>query len=185
MIWVPEGRHGLEHLRLLVDENGCAAGGLVIGVDRERPFHLHYEVRCDAAWVTREVRVRLLDPAGPELVIESDGKGHWKKESGESVETWDGCVDLDLSVTPFTNTLPIRRLELSPGESREIDVAYLRAPGLDLLRARQRYTCLAAGEEGSRYLYESLQSDFRSEITADPDGLVVVYPRFARRLWRL
>ena len=185
VIWVPEELPGHEHLRLLIDEHGATAGGLVFGVDEGRPFHLHYEVHCDPAWVTRELRIGVLDPEPCALRVLCDGAGRWKKDTGESIEPWEGCVDLDISVTPFTNTLPIRRLGLAPGESREIDVAYVRAPALRLLRARQRYTCLARSESGSRYLYESLQSDFKSEIDVDPDGLVVTYPRLARRLWRL
>ena len=35
-----------------------------------------------------------------------------------------GCEYVDISETPFTNTLVIRRLGLTPGESADISVAY-------------------------------------------------------------
>ena len=35
-----------------------------------------------------------------------------------------GCKYVDISETPFTNTLVIRRLGLTPGESADISVPY-------------------------------------------------------------
>ncbi len=40
------------------------------------------------------------------------------------------CENVDVSETPFTNTLPIRRLGLTSGESAEIRVAYFDATEL-------------------------------------------------------
>ena len=39
-------------------------------------------------------------------------------------------IDVDISATPFTNTLPIRRLGLQPGEFAELDVAFVDAPAM-------------------------------------------------------
>jgi len=36
---------------------------------------------------------------------------------------------------------------------------------------------------GGRYRFEALGSDFTAEIALDGDGLVVEYPRLARRVW--
>ena len=43
-----------------------------------------------------------------------------------------GCIDVDIRATPFTNTLPIRRLALQPGESRDLRMAFIDVPGLDV-----------------------------------------------------
>ena len=42
------------------------------------------------------------------------------------------CVDVDLSFTPATNTLPIRRLDLRVGDQAEVEVAWLTWPDLDV-----------------------------------------------------
>ena len=91
----------------------------------------------------------------------------------------DGAIDVDISATPFTNTLPIRRLQLAPGDSAEIRTAYIHLPDLEIVRDPQRYTCL---EPLRRYRYESLDSDFVREIEVDADGLVVTYPGLFKRL---
>ena len=85
---------------------------------------------------------------------------------------------MDLPITPFTNTLPIRRLALAAGASAEIDVVYVRAPALSVEVDRQRYTCL---EPMRRYRYEAVDGSFTAEIEVDSRGLVVMYPELFRR----
>ena len=96
----------------------------------------------------------------------------------------DGCLDVDLSATPFTNTLPIRRLALAPGWATEITVVYVEVPSLRVGVARQRYRCLTWGAGGRRAIaYETAAGDFTADITVDADGLVVEYPQIARQVW--
>jgi hypothetical protein len=81
------------------------------------------------------------------------------------------------TATPFTNTLPIRRLGLKPGESAEILAVYVRVPDLAVTTDRQRYTRL-----GERcYRYDSVDTDFTREVEVDERGLVVNYPGLFRR----
>ena len=61
------------------------------------------------------------------LHLESDGEGHWQ-ENGKDRPDLHGCIDIDIQATPFTNTLPIRRLGLKTGESTgDPPVLYHRA----------------------------------------------------------
>jgi hypothetical protein len=95
----------------------------------------------------------------------------------------DGCHDVDIRVTPFTNTLPIRRLALAPGASAELRVGYITVPDLSIRPVRQRYTCLARSESGGIFRYDSLDSGFRADLTVDAHGLVVEYPGIWMRVW--
>ena len=113
------------------------------------------------------------------IEIAGDGKGNWTDGAGKSLPKLTGAIDIDLSVTPFTNTLPIRRLKLSAGQSAEILTVYILAPALTLVTDPQRYTCLVPG---TRYRYESLDSDFTRDIDVDDHALVVTYPGLFRRL---
>jgi hypothetical protein len=99
------------------------------------------------------------------------------------VPALDGCLDVDLSATPFTNTLPIRRLALAPGWAAEITVVYVDVPALRIGVSRQRYRCLTWGPAGGVYRYENAAGDFAADITVDADGLVVEYPQIARQVW--
>jgi uncharacterized protein len=63
--------------------------------------------------------------------------------------------------------------------SADIRVAYLAVPDLTVRAADQRYTCL---DPGRLYRYEGVTSGFVAELPVDPDGLVVDYPGFFRRI---
>ena len=183
VMWAPWEGAGLEHLRLLTSDGGVVANGLVIGLEAGRPFRISYEVRCDGRWAVREVRVATPDPEQPVLELLTDGEGRWKGRGGEPVPELDGCIDVDISATPFTNTLPIRRLGLKPGESQEIAVAYILVPELLVGPERQRYGCLEAGANGGLYRFEALPSRFTAELPVDAEGLVLDYPGLFRRVW--
>lgn len=113
------------------------------------------------------------------IEIAGDGKGNWTDAMGKSMPKLAGAIDIDLSATPFTNTLPIRRLKLRTGQSAEIVPVYILAPALTLATDPQRYTCL---EPRKRYRYESLDSDFTRDIEVDSHALVVTYPGLFKRL---
>jgi uncharacterized protein len=183
MMWQPWTGPGLESLRLVEDADGMLADSVVIGVDEGRPFAIRYAIRCDAAWHVRDVEIASLEGQATTLALASNGMGRWTDGSGEHVPSLDGCLDVDLSATPFTNTLPIRRLSLAPGWATEITVVYIAVPALTVGVSRQRYRCLTWGAGGGAYRFETGAGDFKADITVDADGLVVEYPQIARRVW--
>jgi uncharacterized protein len=183
VMWAPWEGPGLEHLRLVTSGSGIVANGLVIGLEAGRPFRIGYEIRCDGRWRVREVRAAAPDLERPVLELLADGEGHWKRGGGEPIPELDGCIDVDISATPFTNTLPIRRLGLEPGESADVDVAYVRVPELLVGPERQRYGCLEVRTDGGLYHFEALPSGFTAELPVDADGLVIDYPGLFRRAW--
>ena len=166
---------GIEHLVLRQDSGGISAESVAVSADHA-PFAVHYRIACRPDWRTREVEVGLV--GGGRFLLETDGVGNWSKD-GVPVPDLTGALDPDLTVTPFTNTLPIRLLRLKPGESAEIVAAFIELPELTIVKSPQRYTCL---DEGRRYLYESLASGFRREIDIDGEGLVITYPDFWQRI---
>ncbi len=169
---------GLEHLSLRVESERVVADAIVIG-DASAPFGLSYRLTCDGDWRVREVQATLVG-ADRAISLRSDGHGRWSDAAGQPVPMLDACIDVDIAATPFTNTLPIRRLGLRPGESRDIRAAYLAVPSLELAAVSQRYTRLDA----STYRYEGFPPGFSADITVDADGLVVEYPGLFRRVVR-
>jgi hypothetical protein len=93
----------------------------------------------------------------------------------------EGCIDIDIAATPFTNTLPIRRLQLAEGERRPISVAYIATPDLQVTRVEQAYACIGLNRE---YRYEGIFRNFTANLQVDADGLVIDYPTLFTRLPR-
>ena len=164
VMWTPWEGPGLEHLRLVTSDDGVVANGLVIRLEAGLPFRIGYEIRCDGLWRVREVRVATPYLGRPVLELLADGEGRWKRRGGEPVHELEGCIDVDISATPFTNTLPIRRLGLKPGQSEELAVAYVRVPELLVGPERQRYGCLDARTDGGLYRFEALPSGFTASV---------------------
>ena len=84
---------------------------------------------------------------------------------------------MDLSVTPATNTLPIRRLDLGIGKNESVTAAWIKFPEIELQPLSQRYTRTAE----NIYHYES-NTGFSAEIMVDDLGLVTAYPRGWERI---
>jgi hypothetical protein len=182
IMWVPWQGPGLEQLQLTQYDGGMLADGVIIGVADDQPFRARYTIQCDAGWSVREVRIDMLDESNRRLDLTSDGAGHWSDSAGAPLPGLVGCFDIDISATPFTNTLPIRRLGLAPGTAADINVVFIDLPELIAQPARQRYTCLATAVRGGRYRFEALAGAFVAELPTDADGLVEDYPGLFRRV---
>jgi hypothetical protein len=187
--WQAWEEAGLEHLVLQEGPQGIVAEASIIGQSSnngasnngaadETPFAMTYRIACDPDWRVRTVEARLVGMACS-IHIASDGMGTWTTAGGSPLPALDGAIDVDIMATPFTNTLPIRRLDLAEGQSADIQVAYVSVPDLTLSLARQRYTCLTAG---ALYRFDALESGFTRDIGIDQDGLVTEYPGLFRRI---
>jgi hypothetical protein len=188
VIWTDLGGPGLEHLKLTRDEDGYVADGMYVGRnDETAPYRLHYEIRIAPDWQMKSLLLKLMDgPDGTgELFLEVDQSSNWRNGAGEPLPALEGCHEVDIFATPFTNTLPIRRLGLAAGESAEISVAYIDAPGLEPRPVRQRYQCIRPIDATTGlYGYEALfRTGTAVEIEVDADGLVIDYPNNFRRVW--
>lgn len=183
VMWVSLDEKKFEHLRLSISEEGISADGLMIHLDQNNSFRLRYRIDCDAAWRVRKVELSRLDESPQHLALHSDGKGRWTNMQGEIISSLNGCSEIDIFYSPFTNTLAIRRLVLEKGESADIRVGFINVPDLEVSAVPQRYTFLDTTAQGRLYRYESLSSGFTTELPVDADGLVIEYPKFFRRVW--
>lgn len=178
VLWRAVGTLGLEHCTLHVADARVVLDGLVIAVVEGSPLRVAYTVTCDAQWRTRHVVVQLLATSRT-LTLVADGAGSWHDGAGQPLPALDGCVDVDITITPATNTLPIRRLGLAPNQSSDIRVVYVGAPTLTLEPGEQRYTARSTRS----YHFAALGSNFQADLTLDADGLVVDYPGLFERVW--
>lgn len=175
--WRGEDAPSIEHLVVEPVGDGMILDAVVLAGASQADWQaLRYRLYADDAGRTRRLEVQRIGQV-QSLRLKSDGQGQWLSEDDTPLPALAGAIDVDLPVTPATNALPIRRLRLAVGQSASLQAVYVNAD-LSLSRDPQRYTRLAE----DRYLYESLDSDFRCEITVDADGFVVDYPGLFRRL---
>lgn len=152
----------------------------VAATEGQPPYQMDYRLAWDADWRLREAEL-WVDGGDLQrhLHLLADGQGHWRLGDGSALAELDGCLDIDIWPTPFTNSLPIRRLRLAAGESAALTVVYLEAPLLRPRPMRQGYACLDA----RHYHYRNLEgSDFQAVLAVDESGLVLDYPGLFERL---
>ena len=185
LIWQRVDAYGLEYFTLSHGEDGWALGGTVVVTFEGRPAEARYEVVCDEQWQTRQALVSLdMGEQRRTLLLVVDEKHHWWIDGQEYPEL-QGCIDVDLGITPSTNTLPIRRLGLSVGTNSMVTAAWVRFPSLEVQPLTQRYTRL----DSQHYRYESgigLESGnaatFTAELLVDGRDLVIDYANIWQRV---
>jgi uncharacterized protein len=156
-----------EHLRLGWENGGWTADGVITGLE------IQYALRIDEHWRVRQFLL-FRDVEEPDLWLGSDGAGRWGEINGGHRADLDGCRDLDLVGSPFTTTLPIRRLGLHVGHGAEVVVAWVDPETLAVTPSRQRYSRLS----DRLWRVESIDDAraFSAELEVDEDGLVLDYP---------
>ncbi|MEU2199694.1 putative glycolipid-binding domain-containing protein [Isoptericola sp. NPDC019482] len=173
--WRGLGTGSIEHLDLLPRDELLRARSVVdLG-----PVRLEYAMELDTGpgdeWAFRVLRLRSSD--GRQLDVSREADGVWHVDGAARPDLAD-AVDVDLSFSPFTNTLPIRRLDLTVGAAADIVTAYVDGETFEVSPDPQRYTRV----DTERYVYESRDGDFHREISVDEDGVVVDYPGLFSRL---
>lgn len=159
---------------LLQGPDGITADATIEGKDGE--LAARYRIICDASWRTKRAEIHLVD--GRQVELESDGNGNWEMNKRPAPHL-RGAIDVDITATPFTNTLPICRLNLKADQHEDILAAYVSVPELVVTVDPQRYICI---EPGRLYRFESSGGDFVRDIRVDENGLVVEYPGLFKRV---
>jgi hypothetical protein len=151
----------LETVTLRWENEGWTATG---EVGREA---VTYVLRLSATWQIRQFLLfRDLDE--PDLWLGADGTGRWGEMNGAHRPDLGGCTDIDLTCTPFTKSLPIRRLGLDIGAAGDVRCAMVDVETLELVATRQRFERLAP----RRFRQTNLDSGISTDLVVDEYGLV-------------
>jgi hypothetical protein len=171
VLWRRLDEPAMEYSRLQEFAGGYIFDGRVLTVLSGQPAEVHYSVMCDPGWQTQHAHAAINQGTSTrQVLLRRDEQNQWWRGE-DRLPDLDGVVDVDLALTPSTNTLPIRRLHLDIGESKSIDTAWVRFPELTPLSKPQRYTRIAA----HRYRFESDGGAFTAEIEVDEVGVMIRY----------
>jgi len=156
--------------------------GRVVAAWDASVLRLRYRLRCDRHWRVAAARMDLDSSSGHRrMVLERDGNS-WRVD-GNTKPDLQGCEDIDIMATPFTNTLPIRRLSWQLDQSRDLRMVYVSLPRLEVMPMPQRYTRLVDDASTQRrFRYHAIESGFTADLTVDDDGLVLEYPPYWRQI---
>lgn len=155
----------------ITPSNGYMVHGNIVGVEEGIPYHLDYAIDVDERWQVRSLSLRVQSRTLREfLFTKKDGK--WINEKGEVLTQFNNCIDIDISLTPFTNTLPINRLQWQVNEPQKIRVLYCKMPEGGISVMEQQYTYLG----NHLYLYENADGAYSNVLMVDESGIPLHYP---------
>lgn len=175
-------RDGFEVVFLSKSSGGYQFEGHASAIEAGEAWAVRYLIGVDASWVTRRARISGRSAEGEhELSLEHDGAGHWEID-GVAAPHLDGCLDVDLESSAFTNALPVHRLGLRVGQEASAPAAYVRAPKLRAERLEQHYARIQDQGEHPRFDYEAPAFGFRCVLLYDGHGLILEYPGIAIRV---
>lgn len=179
ILWTGIEYHSLENCILTITNKGSEINSSIIGTYANELYKIEYRIRTNQYWETAffEVKSQLYNTVA-NIDFRKEGKESWSV-NGQPDEKFNGCIDIDISLTPFTNTLPINRLKLSEKEGEQIKVLYVDVLGQKIMPVLQKYTRLSPTD----YKYENVPNDFESVISVDNLGLVVKYPGLFKRTY--
>lgn len=166
LAWQSEERFDLSE----TDDGYVAAGDIAGETEAGQLFVINYTVTLSPDWDIENVVVQDAR-AGRSLELVHK-LGRWYDGRGILLPEFDGIEYVDISLTPFTNSLPIKTLELASPEPEEIEVIYIDAAMLAMSRATQFY----AKTGDNSYLFETRDdAPFTAKIDVDESGLVTQY----------
>jgi hypothetical protein len=197
LFWRRTDTAGAEHV-ICVERGGLRARGTALAASPV-PYSCRYEVLTDDQWATTRCEVTVEGAGFLRSVRLERAAGRWRvsaTEQGsldaallaaghpgadppgcEEPSSLSEALDVDLTGSPLTNTLPVRRLGLLdvPGQRRAIEVAWVLVPSLEVLPSSQTYELREPG------LVRFTSGDFVADITVDERGYVRHYPGLADR----
>jgi len=177
ILWRRIDSPGHDWCGLWRDDSGWCLRGTALFLLEAHPCQLDYEVQCDVAWHTRSAVVAgWIGRKQLKLQIVAQLDGRWELNGGDQPAV-SGCTDIDLSFTPATNLIAIRRLALAIGHQADAAAAWVRFPELYLERLKQRYHRVATTE----YDYSAPDVDYSGKLQVSSTGFVTHYPG----LWEL
>lgn len=173
--WRSLAWNGLEHLNVSEEANAVIARGVAIGERNEQPYGLLYRVELASDWTFRRIDLERTD--GAVLRLRRDDQGAWERD-GQAAPGLTGCIDIDLSGSPFTNTLPVRRHALAENTPARFRMAWIPLDTLEPFMDEQIYTRLGP----TSFRYQSSDRAFERVIETDDEGFVTSYPGLFERV---
>lgn len=171
ILWRRVDLPGHEAAVLRSDTDGWKIEGTAVFLYEHQPVRLSYELVCDDGWKTlRAIVGGWIGRREVDVEIEVHASA-WLRD-GAHLRNLEGCNDLDLSFSPSTNLLPIRRLNLPVGKKESVRAAWLGFPRFELEPLEQDYERLGP----TLVRYSSDGGKFVRDLEIDEAGFVVSYP---------
>jgi hypothetical protein len=180
ILWSGIEYKSLENCIIDSDKSGVKINSTIIGFYHSKIYQVEYVIKVNERWETYYCFVKSQIDKEIKIAELKKDKNKWLV-NGEYADRFDECMEVDIPLTPFTNSLPVNRLQLVDGQEKNIDVIYIDLLEDSIKKVKQKYRRISA----EVYHYENVPNDFEAEITVDEAGFVIDYPQLFTRTARV
>lgn len=170
LLWKGVTHESLECFKIEKEGKTNVVSSKVIGNQNGNLYDVNYRLVIDENWLIREFEIESEINTIKRKLTGENCEDRWQINTVTNSDFKDFKY-IDISLTPFTNTLPVNHLSFDKGIPEEIDVIYIDVLKNNIVPAKQRYTKIA----DNKYFYENLNSGFKGNISVDEFGLVDNY----------
>lgn len=175
--WEGVDDNTLEHCEFEQSADGFTVHSNITGTMDGKPVTFRYYIRLDTSWTVREFFAENLSDKNPFLIHAlHQSPGKWLDKNGSPLPQFDGCIDIDIFPTPFTNSLPLKREPIHIGQHSEFNALWVDLREGVARKARQRYSRLSE----FKFQFKSLDTGFTETIEFTSDFFVAHYPGLFR-----
>ena len=175
----------MEFVRVQLSGRRIKAYGRIVAAacDAHPAFSASYDLVTDEVGATKRLAMTVtLAERERQVSFARDEENMWlvrDQQNQMKRATFNGALDVDVVLSPFFNTLPIRRHGLHEhSDSVVVPVVYVRLPEFSAEEASISYSGGGPGSDGIK-----LQSPVAdTTIIVDADGFIVDYPGLAARI---
>jgi len=162
-----------EHCNVNFLKNGIVIRSEIEGWAGQKAVYAEYILTLDTDWTVRKIEINFTigDQANAYSFVRH-ASGHWTDAKGKVYPQFGECRFVDISLTPFTNTLAIKGLAFSEKPVQQADVLYFDVLDNVVRTDAQSYTKLSS----SKFKFENAGGNFIADIDVDKDGFVTHYP---------
>ena len=144
------------------------------------PHALYVEINAGADWHVESLDARLSGSVRRDAAYRIEDSGAWRATIQTDEATVERLVPFGPEILEFNSvwlrTLALNRLELVPGQARDVTVVRIEMPSLEPVRAQRKYKCIGPGRvttpAGKQDALHYVVSG-RRHLWADSRGIVV------------
>lgn len=185
LTWRAHEAARMESVRVQLSGKRIKAYGRIVGgaCDAHPAFSASYDLVTDENGATKRLAMTVtLAERERQISFARDEENMWLVRDQQNQlkrATFDGALDVDVVLSPFFNTLPIRRAGLNEhSDSISVPVVYVRLPEFSVEQATISYAGGGPGSDGIK-LHSPVAE---TTITVDADGFIIDYPGLAARI---
>ncbi|WP_156307861.1 putative glycolipid-binding domain-containing protein [Sphingobacterium endophyticum] len=177
IIWKGVYYNSLEYLKYYADSKQNIIQSKIIGCLDAQFWYVDYIVQTNENWQINSFELSIDLNGEISTLTGKVEQGVWSINNVERKE-FKNYKFIDISLSPFTNTLPINHLKMGISDSYEIQVIYINILEGKVEPRKQKYS----RKRNRIYSYQNIPNTFSADIKVDKFGFVINYPKLFKRI---